>query len=92
MSNFTPGKWIYYPPSENDIREGLEDCTILSIQGRIEHFIGTISTEADARLIAAAPEMYELLKVWTQIQAQPTLMEAQRKAQELLARIDGEAE
>lgn len=43
------------------------------------------------RLTAAAPEMYELLKVWTEIQAQPMLREARDKARELIARIDGEA-
>ena len=45
------------------------------------------NTIANARLIAAAPEMYELLKVWVQVQAQPTLRNAQDKAQKLLARI-----
>ena len=47
---------------------------------------------ANARLIASAPEMYELLKVWVNVQAQPTLRNAQARAQELLARIDGEEE
>ena len=42
------------------------------------------------RMKEAAPEMYELLKVWTQILAQPTLMIAKEKAKELLNRIDGE--
>ena len=88
MSKFTPGKWIYYPPSENDIREGLEDCTILSTQGRIGHFIGTISTEADARLIAAAPEMYEILCEFLCICGYNE--ETLEDAEELIARIDGE--
>ena len=44
--------------------------------------------QANARLIASAPEMYELLKVWTEIQAQPTLRTAQETARKLLARID----
>ena len=43
----------------------------------------------NARLIAAAPEMYELLKVWTQIGAEPTLMNARKRAVELLDSIDG---
>lgn len=94
MSKFTPGKWIYYPPSEFDISKGIEDYDILSIQRKKEHSImvghsiGTIHTEKDARLIVAAPKMYELLKVWTQVKAQPTLMNAQKKAQKLLDRID----
>ncbi|MBQ4401949.1 MAG: hypothetical protein II832_07275 [Synergistaceae bacterium] len=41
------------------------------------------------RLIAAAPEMYELLRVWVQIQAQPMLRDAQDTARKLLALIDG---
>lgn len=47
------------------------------------------NTIANARLIAAAPEMYELMKIWVQVQAQPTLRNAQDKARELLERIDG---
>ena len=43
----------------------------------------------NARLIAAAPEMYKLLKVWTQIGAEPTLMNARKRAVELLDSIDG---
>ena len=43
----------------------------------------------NARLIAAAPEMYRLLKVWTQIGAEPTLKNALKRAAELLVRIDG---
>lgn len=90
MSKFTPGKWIYYPPSENNVREGVTECDIFAVQGNIGHFIGTINSEEDARLIAAAPELYQLLmKIWVQVQAQPTLRNAQDKARELLARIDG---
>ena len=58
---------------------------------RVANFSENASTpdaEANARLIAAAPEMYELLKVWTQTQVEPTLMNARKKAKELLARIE----
>ena len=41
------------------------------------------------QLTAAAPEMYELLKIWVQIQVQPTLMNAKDTARKLLDRIDG---
>lgn len=40
------------------------------------------------RLLAAAPEMYELLKVWAEIQVEPTLMEARNKTRKLIERID----
>lgn len=89
MTEFTKGIWIYYPHSENNRRKGVTECDIFAVQGRIGHFLGTIRYEANARLIAAAPEMYELMKIWVQVQAQPTLRNAQDKARELLARIDG---
>ena len=38
------------------------------------------------------PEMYDLLKVWVTVQAQPTLMYARERARELLASIDGTEE
>lgn len=93
MSKFTPGKWIYYPPSENDMREGLEDCTILSTQGIIGHFIGTISTEADARLIVAAPELYKMLReelIPSSDYGGMLSLSREGKVRALLARIDGE--
>ena len=65
MSEFTKGKWICYLPSENDIRGGLKDCNIFSVQG---HFIGTISTKEDARLIAAAPELYDIVHTLAECQ------------------------
>ena len=42
------------------------------------------------RLITAAPEMYEQLKVLVNIQAQPTLNDEQKRARALLERIDVE--
>ena len=68
MSEFTKGKWICYLPSENDIRGGLKDCNIFSVQGHIGHFIGTISTKEDARLIAAAPELYDIVHTLAECQ------------------------
>ena len=44
------------------------------------------------RLMAVAPEMYDLLKVWVTVQAQPDLRIAQERARELLASIDGTEE
>ena len=42
------------------------------------------------RMIAAAPEMYALLRVWVNIGAEPVLMEAKKQAKDLIAQIDGE--
>ena len=46
--------------------------------------------KAQSRPLAYVPEMYELLKVWTQVRAEPMLMNARDTARKLLARIDGE--
>ena len=104
MSGFTKGKWKYseklqqvtaYPEGPGNwlIVGGFP--TYPDEQVMWKEITGKLcwngdETDANGRLIAAAPEMYELLKIWTEIQAQPTLMEAQKKAQELLAYIDGE--
>ena len=79
MSKFTCGTW------EVDMLYG--DHPLVRADGKL--IADCFTNEANARLIAAAPEMYELLKVWVNIQVQPTLMEAKNKARELLARIDG---
>ena len=81
MSKFTQGKWEY----------GKE--YIFLPNGKWYQPNGFVSDEemqADARLIAAAPKMYELLKVWTQVGAEPMLMNARDTARKLLARIDVE--
>ena len=70
MSKFTSGKWIYYSPSEQDIKDGVNECNIFSVEGKIGHFIGTISTEGDACLVSVAPEMYRLLSEFVKIDEQ----------------------
>lgn len=82
MSEFTQGKW------EVDFIYG--DHPIVTANDRI--VADCFNNEANARLIAATPDMYELLKVWVQVQAQPTLRNAKDKARELLERIDGKEE
>ena len=88
MSKFTPGRWNYL---EEYIPEGitLNEKEYL-IQSESREDVALVWTEANARLIAAAPEMHELLKVWTQIGAEPTLKNARKRAVELLDSIDGE--
>ena len=101
MSKFTKGKWICYFPPENDTQEGRKDCDIFSIQGNIGHFIGTISTEEDARLIGAAPELYELVRDFCdEVEAfvsiydnfPERLTSIAERAREVLERIDEEDE
>ena len=96
MSEFTKGKWTADDMGEYIFANGF-DMMICQMRGWAYLNAQGLSDDeaidvqkANARLIAAAPDMYELLKVWVQVQAQPTLMNAQDKAQELLARIDGD--
>ena len=87
MPNFTQEKWRYIEMNNTIVTDGEK-------YKPIAHLVGCIAFpedeyKANGRLIAAAPEMYDLLKVWVQIQAQPTLRIAQERAKELLAQIDG---
>ena len=86
MSKFTSGEWKFleWPMTFADSTEQWY------LVGSPERAVGFIRHEEDAKLIAAAPEMYELLKVWTQVGAEPMLMNARDTARKLLARIDGE--
>ena len=90
MNDFTKGQWDFVdaPISLGNV----EDYSGWYIVGSPERAIGLIRHKEDARLIASAPEMYELLKVWVNIQAQPTLREAQARARQLLSRIDGDTD
>ena len=87
MRRFTYGKWTVRKLLQVEWgvfaeRDGFRDR---------EPVADCFDNEANARLIAAAPEMYELLNVWVNVQAQPTLRNAQKRAEELLARIDGDS-
>ena len=86
MSKFTKGKWEI--TKHLDIICNNVYVALVCHEDHRELF--SPQSRANARLIAAAPEMYELLKVWVNIQTQPTLIEMQKKTQNLLARIDGE--
>lgn len=56
MTEFTQGKWVYAEaPNDNG------EYDIFSTKGKEFVFIGTCSGEANARLIAHAPELYELV-------------------------------
>jgi hypothetical protein len=97
MSEFTKGEWTadefgaYVFAHDNQMMickmrgdgylmlNGLSDKEIIEVQ------------KANARLIAAAPEMYELLKVLVQREYDNTVTALLAlEAEKLLARIDGE--
>ena len=82
MSKFTQVMWKH----RNYVPKGSGKFLITS------DYEALILDEHDVRLIANAPEMYDLLKVWVNIQAQPTLKEAKDTARKLLERIDGTSE
>lgn len=87
MNKFTRGEWKAYEDGSIDV----------SVDGKIVHgYLDVISVDdealaANAKLIAAAPEMYEVLK---SLSYRTSGMEQHEVLQirELLARIDSEGE
>ena len=86
MIKYTPGQWKFVcwpiPLGEN--------CSDWYLVGSAERAVGFIRHKSDARLITAAPEMYELLKSVTEYQTD-RVWDVQYYARQLLARIDGGA-
>ena len=84
MSKFTKGKW--------EVEHGAFDPEIICENKYLE-FIYNLEhleeTEANARLIAAAPEMYEWLKTITKIFENGNVINV-KDIKELLECIDGE--
>ena len=96
MAKFTPGPWII--DEHLDIRNKRSH-----VIAQVSHMPGKIGGKdvfnpksmANARLIAAAPEMYELLKeelIPTSDYGGILSFSRENKVKELLARIDGEEE
>ncbi len=95
MSEFTKGKWVYDEPF--GVIFSYETCAVIAnVQGAGTGscFCSTQEGQANARLIAAAPEMYELLKVCAKTEEPGNYVSAfldlKDKARELLAHIDVE--
>ena len=100
MSKFTKGKWTADDMGEYVFAHGF-DMMICQIRGWAYLNAQGLSPDeaidvqkANARLIAAAPEMYELLKVCAKTETPgnyiPAFLDLKDKARELLARIDVE--
>lgn len=99
MSKFTPGPWKYSDDSHISIPSTLLATTARDwyrIYNRKQKIgVGLIPDEANARLIAAAPEMYDELYEILQFMQGKTVWERDEYAryakdiEELLARIDG---
>lgn len=84
MSKFTKGKWAFSPEPVS-LGTPKEDWYVV---GSSERGIGFVRHKADARLIAAAPEMYELLSTLFKKESFEQMVQIYGRALELLARID----
>ena len=84
MSDFTPGKWLVAP---FDVIGDAIYAPVQTESRRNEVVAFGITNKSDARLIAAAPEMYELLKDYNADPAEQIAWLIRRH--NLLARIDG---
>lgn len=79
MSEFTKGKWEY--------KQG--DGNYWTIQSVKAEQVGDCINEANARLIAAAPEMYKLLNYIAGVYANVLTLSDAEKIDNLLDHIDG---
>ena len=91
MSKFTAGEWHYGEINIDGLKRYL-------VQSKDDVDIGVIIREANARLIAAAPKMYECLKLLARLISRQAQNQLNRKIDpaitnsiyELLAEIDNE--
>ena len=92
-AGFTQGEWTIRECPQGGHYEGGEDPFTISADGK---FIASIklqsrNTQANARLIASAPELYDMLVKISQGNGHDTLTLAM-EARELLAKVDGRDE
>ena len=85
MPEFTPGEWEIQEYVPEGITLNGKEYAIYSTQE--EAPLALVVSEADARLIAAAPEMYALLKLVKDYKTD-TIWDVQYRARQILARID----
>lgn len=96
-ATFTPGPWAFRECPKNGHYEGGEDPFTISMD---EKFVASVklqsrSTQANARLIAAAPELHaqakilERLLVELSMQGETGTDEALDEVREVLAKVDG---
>ena len=103
MSNFTPGKWeadeegeyeFMQTPFNKEMIAQMRGWSYLTGKGRGELHLSSEEAievqKANARLIAAAPDMYELLKRSAGDLGFACLLRLSNEYKDLFARIDGE--
>ena len=86
MSKFTKGKWEYVEYIPEGITLNGKEYLVMS--GGED--VALALRENDARLIAAAPEMYETLKICANVLFGHWEFAVAQKVDKLLAHIDGE--
>lgn len=87
MSSFTPGCWWIAPP----MFDGDVIYAPAQHEGRRNEVVATcILNHADAKLIAAAPLMFKMLKGLTTIRAEPTRQLTLNAARKLVDLLDAE--
>ena len=98
MSKFTPGKWVARISEEYN-RTGHEAIIhagkFVNTHCYTGDYIALVHTAADARLMAAAPDMYRFVKnveILAHYYLDSRFIGLLRDARELLARINGEQE
>ena len=89
MSKFTPGKWMV-DGNGVSVFDERKEATLFIVDNVWEWEDTEGEADANARLIAAAPEMYAFLKDCVEALYMNACPKLKRRALELLASIDGE--
>lgn len=96
MSAHTPGPWSYEPDNRRNPIVSYEEGYIArlfspeaTVSGCTSNAPPLVDVEANARLIAAAPDMYAALRDILAIIGVSTLPSASRRAREALDKAEG---
>ena len=90
MSEFTKGEWNF---TETPVSLGKgEERSYWYLVGSPERAVGFIRHKEDARLIALAPEMYEVLKKAYDMGHLSWSLSNNQKAEEIIMKVEGKHE